>query len=71
MQVVQLIPEKETLTEEEIPVRKRKETEKETLIRDDEAIMVKDERSMMVHMHWIHDHWAYKIYLLIIITQHN
>lgn len=61
MQVVQLISEKETLMEKEIPVQNRKETEKETLLRDDEAIVVKDEGSMMVHLHWIHDHWAYNI----------
>ena len=59
--VIQLIPEKETLTEKEMPVQKRKETEKETLIHDDVAIVVKDEGSMMVHLHWIHDHWAYII----------
>ena len=57
MQVVQLIPEKETLMEE-MPVQKRKETEKGTLIH--EAIE-KDEGSMMVHSHWMHNHWAYII----------
>lgn len=56
MQVVQLILE-ETLME--MPVQKRKETEEEILIR--EAIVVKDEGSMMVHLHWIQDHWAYNI----------
>ena len=59
MQVVQLIPE-ETLVEE-MPVQKRKESEKGTLIH--EAIVEIDEGSMMVHSHWMHNHWAYVIKL--------